>query len=336
MSKSFIAASGTVLCRLAAYYKIDPAPLFNEAGLDINLMRDPNARYNSVALDLAWQSAADKIGNPCFGLKAADCWHPSDLHALGYAWLASKTLRTALGRLSRYARIVTDMDDFILHENEDILSVIIENRGLSPEILWAADITMAVLLSMCRFNYGDKLIPESVQFIHPEPDCASEYYRFFRCPVRFNARENRINLFKEDADLPLAGANAKLAQVNDQIMIEYLAQLDRNDVVQQVKSAIIRQLPSGNVTDSTVASSLYRNERTLQRQLRKEGTTFKTLLNEIRGELADKYIRDSHLSLTEVSFLLGFSEMSSFSRAFRRWTGKSPSLYRQHSLGTDK
>lgn len=336
MSKSIIAASATIFCRLAAHYKVDPAPLFLAAGLDTNLMRDPNTRFDSAALDGVWQSAAAKIVDPCFGLKAADCWHPSDLHALGYAWLASTSLRTALVRLSRYARIVTDMDDFTLHETGDVLSIIVENRGLPPDVLWAADSTMAILFSMCRVNYGESLDPESVQFMHPEPTCASEYFRYFRCPVRFNAQDNRINLPLQAVDQSLAGANAKFAQIHDQIMIEYLAQLDKNDVVERVKFAIIKQLPSGNVTDTLIAGSLHRNERTLQRQLSKEGTTFKTLLNEIRTDLADKYIRDSQLSLTEISFLLGFSETSSFSRAFRRWTGKSPSLYRQSLLGTVK
>ena len=334
MSKSIIAASTSIFCRLAARYNTDPIPLLDAAGLDSKLMRDHNARYSSAAIDGVWQSAAEIIPDPCFGLKAAECWHPSDLHALGYAWLASSSLRTALERFCRYARIVTDIDDFTLHEHENILSIKVDNKSLAADVLWAADSVMAILLSMCRVNFGDELEPVSVQFIHTEPACASEYYRYFRCPVSFNAEDNRINLPLQAADLPLAGANAKLAQLNDQVMIEYLAQLDRNDVIQQVKAAIIRQLPSGNVTDSTIASSLFRNERTLQRQLSKEGTTFKTLLNEIRVELADKYIRDSQLSLTEITFLLGFSEASSFSRAFRRWTGKSPSLYRQDYLGT--
>ena len=334
MSKSIIAASTSIFCRLSARYNIDPIPLLDAAGLDSRLMRDHNARYSSAAIDRVWQSAAEIIPDPCFGLKAAECWHPSDLHALGYAWLASSSLRTALERFCRYARIVTDIDDFTLLENENVFSIKVDNKSLGADVLWAADSTMAILLSMCRVNFGDELEPVSVQFIHPEPACASEYYRYFRCPVSFNEEENRINLPLHAADLPLAGANAKLAQLNDQVMIEYLAQLDRNDVIQQVKAAILRQLPSGNVTDSTIARSLYRNDRTLQRQLSKEGTTFKTLLNEIRVELADKYIRDSQLSLTEITFLLGFSEASSFSRAFRRWTGKSPSLYRQDYLGT--
>jgi len=292
MSNSIIASSASILCRRAAKLEIDPAPLMKRTGLDYALVRDPNARYDSASVDQAWHSLAAMVSDPCFGLKAADCWHPSDLHALGYAWLASSSLRAALERLCRYAHIVSDVDDFLLDEIDRTLSIKIENRGLPPKALWPADSTMAVILSMCRINYGETLEPESVQFIHPEPACAGEYYRFFRCPVQFNAKENRINLSLQIVDEQLAGANAQLVQVNDQIMIKYLAQLDKNDVVQRVKSAIIEQLPSGAVTDTMIASLLNRNVRTLQRQLSKEDDT--SMAAFITGFVVESIVHQCH------------------------------------------
>jgi AraC-like DNA-binding protein len=112
-------------------------------------------------------------------------------------------------------------------------------------------------------------------------------------------------------------------------MIEYLAQLDQDHIIQKVKAVIIDQLPSGNVTDETVARELYMSSRKLQRQLRNDGTTFTTLLTEIRQDLAQRYLREQHISLTEIAFLLGFSESSAFSRAFKRWMGVTPSEYRK-------
>jgi len=88
-------------------------------------------------------------------------------------------------------------------------------------------------------------------------------------------------------------------------------------------------MPSGKVTDQAVAEALYMHVRSLQRKLKDEGTTFKALLNGVRQELAYHYIRDSRLNVNEISFLLGFSDISSFSRAFKRWTGEPPSAYRQ-------
>ena len=133
----------------------------------------------------------------------------------------------------------------------------------------------------------------------------------------------------EAVDKILPGSHPQLAELNDQIMIEYLAKLDQDHISQKAKATIDDQLPSGNVTDEIVARSLYMSSRKLQRQLKKAGTTFNTLLNEVRQDLAKKYLREEDTSMTEIAFLLGFSESSAFSRAFKRWTGVSPTTYRK-------
>ncbi len=329
MTQSVIASSASIIYRLALQHDLDPAQLFEKAGLNISLIKDPNSRIDSAAIDRAWKRLGDAIDSPCFGLEAAEHWHPSDLQALGYAWLSSHSLRSALERLCRYARVVTEVDEFTLKESNGTVSIILSSSGLSANDNWVADSILAVLVSMCRANAGEDFTPESIEFVHPEPTCVAEFFKFFRCPVQFDAESNRIIFSAQSLDNPLTSANPYLAQIHDQIMIEYLAHLDKNDVIQLVRSAIVEQLPSGDVTDARIAAALNRTERTLQRQLRNKGTTFKTLLNEIRIDLARKYIHNSRLSLTEISFLLGFSEISAFSRAFRRWTGKSPSQYRQ-------
>jgi len=112
-------------------------------------------------------------------------------------------------------------------------------------------------------------------------------------------------------------------------MIEYLAQLNHDRITEKVKAVIIDQLPSGNVTDENVARALYMSSRKLQRQLQSDGTTFNALLNEIRQDLAQKYLREQDTSMTEIAFLLGFSESSAFSRAFKRWMGVTPTQYRK-------
>jgi AraC-like DNA-binding protein len=122
-----------------------------------------------------------------------------------------------------------------------------------------------------------------------------------------------------------------MAQLNDQFMIEYLANLDEKDIVSRVKAQIIQQLASGNITDATIANELFMSVRTLQRHLKAEKTTFKSLLNEVRSDLAQKYLSDSFFSIGEITFMLGYREPSSFNRAFKRWTGVSPTAYRERA-----
>ena len=329
MIPTSLASMSNIIWKTIEAYGKDPDPLFRELCIDPRLMRDPNARYEFKKIANLWAKASELSEDPCFGLKAAEYWHPSYLHALGYAWLASSTLRTAIDRFIRYKHMVAQGVEIHLEEDGDGLSLVLEYDKDVQALPVQIDFGMAFLTSMCRANYGEELNPVSVSFIHPAPSCLGDYFALFRCPIHFDAPTDRLTLPLDAVDKRLPGSNPQLAQLNDQIIIQYLAQLDKDDILNRTKAVIIDQLPSGRVSHASVANALYMNVRTLQRQLQKEGSTFKALLNDIRKELAGKYIRDSKMNLSEISFLLGFSEISSFSRAFNRWTGKPPSAYRQ-------
>jgi AraC-like DNA-binding protein len=130
-------------------------------------------------------------------------------------------------------------------------------------------------------------------------------------------------------DTPLGGYNPEIARIHDQIIIRYLADMNKDDIVERAKGAIIKLLPSGKVTDEKVAQELFMSVRSLQRNLHQRDTTFGQLLDAVRQDLANEYVRDRSISLTEVAFILGFSEQSVFSKAFKRWTGRTPSDMRK-------
>jgi hypothetical protein len=155
-------------------YGIDPEPLFRAMALNPELMQKPGGRYRLDNLDNLWRKASELIDDPCFGLKAADLWHPSNFSALGYAMLASDTLRIALERFDRYHRVVTDERPIKLDETEEGLTLTMvfshERRDI-PERNAAA---LAVIMSMCRLNYAADLAPVSVTFTHPKPFCCKQ------------------------------------------------------------------------------------------------------------------------------------------------------------------
>jgi AraC-like DNA-binding protein len=316
---------------LLELYGIAPEPLFREMSMDPELMKRPGGRYRLDSIDNLWRRASKIIDDPCFGLKAAELWHPSTFGALGYAMLASNTLRTALERVDRYHRFLSDERFIKLNETEAGLTFTLISSHEKRDIPARNDAILAVTMSMCRSNYIEDLAPVSVTLTHPKPSCSARFYEYFRSPVAFGAPANSLTLPVEAVDKSLPGSNPQLAELNDQVMIEYLAQLGQDRITQKVKAVIIDQLPSGNVTDENVARALYMSSRKLQRQLQSAGTTFNTLLNEIRQDLAQQYLRDQDTSMTEIAFLLGFSESSAFSRAFKRWMGVTPSEYRKAS-----
>ncbi len=318
-----------ILWNILKSYKIDPEPLFREAALDPAVMRQSGGRYRIDNIDRLWRKAAEVIDDPCFGLKAAEVWHPSNLGALGYAMLTSNTLQTSLERLVRYLDFLSDEAVMELDQTEEglRLALVLSQRNVDqPE---QNDAALAHILSMCRMNYIEDLAPVLVTLVHPKPSCSARFFEFFRSPVLFEAPTYSFTLPTEAMDKILPGSLPQLAELNDQIMIEYLAKLDQDHIIAKAKATIIDQLPSGSVADETVAKALYMSSRKLQRQLNIAGTTFNTLLNEVRRDLAQRYLRERKTSMTEIAFLLGFSESSAFSRAFKRWTGVSPTTFRK-------
>ncbi len=318
-----------ILWNILESYQIDPEPLFRESDLNPALMRQSAGRYSINKIDQMWHKASEVIQDPCFGLKAAEVWHPSNLGALGYAMLASNTLRTSLERLVRYHGFLSDEDLIKVDETEKGLRVTLVLSERNVDKSEQHDAALALILSMCRMNYIEDLAPVSVTLVHPRPSCSARLFEYFRSPISFEAPTYSFTLPLEAVDKILPGSHPQLAELNDQVMIDYLAKLDHEHIAQKVKATIIDQLPSGSVTDETVARSLYMSSRKLQRQLKHAGTTFNTLLNEVRQDLAQKYLREDDTNMTEIAFLLGFSESSAFSRAFKRWEGISPTEYRK-------
>lgn len=330
MIATTLASSARPFWRLLERYDIDAALVFREAGLDPELMDKPRERYKAARRVAAWVKAAELIDDPCFGLKIAECWSPTDLHSLGYAFLASGTLRTALERLSRYVQVVSDAVgyDFGAEGGNVSFTLAAHTDLYRPPVSPQEDSGWAVILSMCRAAYGEELNPAEVRFQHSAPKCTGDYYAFFRCPVHFGTEASAILFARADVDRPLPASNKELALANDRILTDFLKKLHQDNLLTRVKTAIAEELPSGAPSE-VIAKSVYTSPRTLNRKLAALGTNYSQLLEAVRCELAEQYIADPALSLSEISFLLGFSELSAFSRAFRRWTGQTPSAVRE-------
>ena len=325
-----IATAGRILWRMLERQGIDPEPLFEEAGLDPESRDNPLVRYPIKEARLAWTRASKVLDNPAFGLTIATVWQPSDFHALGCAFMASTTLRDALNRLVRYNAVVYDVISYSIAEQDGraILSYSpvhgkLDEPAILEYTLWA------VVLDACRRVYGANLDPLEVIFWHAEPESGmDEFLEYYRCPLRFGEPIASMTFPSEVLDRPLPGSNRELALSLDRTLIDYIEKLQRDDIVSRTKSAISEYLPSGNIDSEVVAGKLNISIRSLQRKLAAEETTYRKLFDAVRQELAESYVTDGNFSLTEISYLLGFSSQAAFSRAFKRWTGVTPREFR--------
>ena len=337
ISSHFSALSSWVLLIAKAIdsYGLDSEKLFIEAGLNHAKLRDPMARFPTAAVLRLWEIATEHTGDLNFGLTVAGNWHPTTLHALGYSWLASTNLAEAFECTSRYTRIVNTAAQGVLQveDGDEVFRAIIGRSRFYPRTLDApVDAVLAMLVIMCRAAYGDEFSLLRVTIRHAAPpDCAA-FEEMFCAPIEFGAEEDALSIDPAVVREPLATANPELVRINNQIVTEYLAQLDRSDLGMRVRSKLIEHLPAGRFSEAEIASSINVSQRSLQRKLREQGMTYTQLVDSTRQELSLQYVRDPSYSFNEVAFLLGFTEPANFSRAFKRWYGQTPSEFRQQSM----
>ncbi len=294
-------------------------------------MFEPGARYPLNGVAALWLEMERVIEDPCFGLKTADHWHPSHFGTIGYAMLASSTVRKGLERLIRYHRVVSDarFGELVDDVERGCLHV---KLNWSEEIPWPPsreDAALTFILSSCRLNFNKPLNPKRVEMTHNQHQCLDRYEKFFKCRVDLNRPAPVLSLSLSDVDKPLRSGDEYLAQLHDRIMEDYVSRLSEVRLIRSVQKVLAAQLPDGQVTVDAVAKELGMSTRKLQRDLKLEGTTYQDLLNSTRKDLAQRYVKDSRNDLTEVAFILGFADLSTFSRSFKRWTGVSPSRYRK-------
>ena len=329
MYQTTLSSWALLLAKAIDHQGIDSGAVFRKAGLDPSKLSDPNYRYASVGMKKLWAVAAEVTGDACIGLKAASYWHPTTLHALGFSWMASASLHDALQRMVRYLDIVSTATRLKMDAGDDEVVVEFTFDAAYVPAVEAMDAALAVLVDMCRGSYGEDFALNQVFLGRNAPDCEQEFRHFFQAPVKFSASRNAIAFDRACLDKPLPTANPELVRANDAIVAEHLAELNKNDIVGQVKIEIIHLLSSGSVSERLIANRLNMSLRSLQRKLAGARSSYFALLEDTRRELAIQYMRDSRHSVNEVTYLLGFSEPSNFSRAFKRWTGFTPSQFRE-------
>jgi len=328
-----LAATAQALAEAVEPYGCDAEALFRRAGLDIETIRQPGARYPFRAMIQLWKEARAETGDPCIGLYAGQKLRPPGLHALGLSWLSSPTLLDGLRRIERYAHVASTAIQVDVRADGNRVRVALastaEDLRLTPE---AVDACFAVIVKMCRTMADPNVAPHSVYLKRPDDGHISQYIDFFRAPVKFSAREDALEFELETLQKPLPAGNRELAYENDRIAERYLATLHPDKVQDKVKEILLTLLPSGNASQQVVASSLHRSVSALQRQLKAEGASYRQILEETRHALAQELVREQRYSLSQIAYLLGFSDQANFSRAFKRWTGKTPSAYRERAL----
>jgi AraC-like DNA-binding protein len=239
----------------------------------------------------------------------------------------------AFERLERYLRILSDALSLTLKDDADRFRMSFELiGGHRPVPRQRAEFIMVTVIGFLGWISGRDIRPVAVALPYPPPADLAPYRAAFRCPVTFDADGNRLEFARADLALPLPTSNPVLAELHERYAGDYLRRFEADGVSHRAREAIVRHLPDGEPRRDRIAGELRMSERTLQRRLEEEKTSFGDLVDRTRRELAGQYLGRLHLSLGQAAYLLGYADQSSFFRACKRWFEVSPGRYRSQLL----
>jgi AraC-like DNA-binding protein len=325
--------SGLLATTLREEYGIDPAPIYKKAGVSLTPPQSPQLRYPLAKIRQLWELGKEASGDETIGLKTGRYAKPAQFYAFGYSWLASSTLLGALQRLTRYYQLMSTASvEVSLVETDDsyALSAIFPEESKSPP-KEGIDCGMSALLTLCDIVAEKEIRPLRVELTCPATVHPDAYREALRAPIQFNAKIGTFHFDKETLREPLPHGTPDVARATDKIAEQYIETLDPKKVASQVKRLLIALLPSGKADQELVSSRLNRSASTLQRQLASEGLSYRDVLESTRRGLAEHYLRDNKHSYAQIAYMVGFSDQSNFSRAFKRWTSMSPKQFQASS-----
>jgi AraC-like DNA-binding protein len=312
-------------------YGIDPAPLFEQVGMSVTPVTSPQLRYPFSKICKLWELSKKATGDETIGLKTGAYAQPAHFYALGYSISASSTLLGALRRIVRYQKLVSTASwEIKITETVDsyALSAEFPDESRSPP-KEGIDCGMTALLALCDYVAGKEIRPLRVELTCPETVHPDAYRQALRAPVRFGADAGVFYFDKALLQEQLSLGAPDVAKATDRISEQYIETLDPHKVASQVRQLLVALLPSGKADQDLVSKRLNRSTSTLQRQLQAEGLSYRDVLDDTRRSLAESYLTDNKHSHAQIAFLLGFSDQSNFSRAFKRWTSMSPGQYHE-------
>jgi AraC-like DNA-binding protein len=316
-----------VACTRLGQSGIALPPLLKKAGITIQQIENRHARLNAQNQIKFLALAADQLRDPFLGFHLARDFDLREIGLLHYVLTSSATTGDALRRVVRYSHTANEGVSLGYVEKSDEVSIVFRYVGVVRHSdLQQMEFWVTALVRSCRELTGRQLIPNRVTVVHRRSEDCSEINEFLGTTVAFGADADTIVFPRTIKDMPVVTADPYLNELLVAYCEEALARRDPGNGVtpSDVENAIASLLPHGMARVDEVARKLGMSRRTLARRLASEGSTFSDVLNRLRFDLAHRHIADSALSISQIAWLLGYREVSAFTHAFKRWTGKTP------------
>ena len=306
-----------------------PEALLRQARLPATLHLNGEAFVTTAQFFALWKAIEQLMPEPGLGIRLVEALDIAALPPSTLAAFYARDYRDGLARLARFKQLCTP-EQLSCDEGQSECTVTVEwLYATEPTPAIATDIALATLVELGRRGTGQRLTPSRVELVRTKPD-SQVYQTYFDCPIRFGAAADVLVLKTTDLDRPFSGHNPELLGMLTPALMSMLEEFEAHSSVgDQVKVVLKRGLASGRPELSQVARDLGMSERTLQRRITEEGTTFRGLLTEARQELARQLLSVPGIGIDEVAYLLGYQDTNAFYRAFREWESVTPAQWRE-------
>jgi AraC-like DNA-binding protein len=314
---------------------VDVQTIYQRCGVLPEHLTDQTLRTPHQANVLFWNVAEEVTGDPHVGLHFAEHMPVFRGQVLEYLFLSSPTFGEGLTRALNYQRLLTDAAMARLEVNDESACLITDTQTEETKKLKHFNDCAAVgLIKFFNYVTEGEFVPSQICFSFDAPASQEEYQRIFNCPVQFGQESNRIYFEKNLLDRASFHAESELLQLHEQLATQHVAKLEQQDVAAEVRRVIGEVLESSEVTLDLVAERMGLTARKLRTLLSQADTSFNQLLADYRCRFAKRLLVCTDESIDEIVYLTGFSEPSTFYRAFKRWTGLTPVEYRKQKQGT--
>jgi AraC-like DNA-binding protein len=318
------------LLEVAVARGADRSTLLERAQIAVDDLADADNRIPFAKFSALMRAGIALSGDPALALHFGATTNFSEFSIVGLIADASKTMAHALIQLNRYGRLAIEVDtgaqDRLKVVREGDAYWLVDTRHDPNSFPELTESTFARIASHARqFGTDDKPFVQGVHVTHAEPSYRAEYDRIFRVPITFNAERNALLIDNDWTTRTVARTTRYAFGVLSEHAKALLEKLETSKTTRgRVEALLIPILHTGDPNVERTAQTMGLSRKTLYRQLKAEGTTFETLLDELRHKMALHYLNGKKVSVNETAYLVGFSDASTFSRAFKRWTGASP------------
>lgn len=304
-------------------------PILKASGLTPEILKDIDGRIPHRTMMQFWNEALTVTADDYLGIHLAEAAPVDSLGIHAYATMASPTLREAYRRACRYQRLIHEVTDLVLDEGEEGGILHHALPGGLPVPRHPAEFLVTLWVRLGRMVLDVDWLPSMVCFAHEAPSNTSNHERFFCSAIQFSSGRTALHIPRHLLDATNSSANIGLVHMLDEYAERLMDQMPSAATLsERVRYLLLQDMNGGLPTAEGIARELHMSVRTLHRSLRQEGATFRELLSRLRHEQAVRFLANPSISISEVAFLLGFSEVSSFYRAFKNWTGTTPADYR--------